>query len=123
MPRPEHYQRIPDLTGIVADSGMPVQNAKVWYSEDRSSCESASAVTRTELDGSFQLAGLRKFRLGTFVTGGDPGLAWSVCIQLPTQGEVLRQAESVMGYEAPGAIDLRCDLSRSDVCERVAITR
>ncbi len=123
VPRPEHYQRIPDLSGIVVESGIPVRDAAIWSSEDRFSCHSVSAVTKTGPDGSFQLAGLRRFRLGTVVTGGDPGLGWSVCIQPRAQREVLHQTESIMGYEAPGAMELRCDLTHADLCERVSITR
>lgn len=123
VPRPEHYQRIPDLSGVIVESGTPVREATIWYSEDRSSCHKASAVTKTRPDGSFQLAGLRKFRLGTVVTGGDPGLGWSLCIQPPAQREVFHQTEFIMGDEAPGAIELRCDLSHADLCERVSITR
>jgi hypothetical protein len=123
VPRPEHYQRIPNLMGTVVDAGAPVQGARVWYSEDRASCQPASAGTRTGADGSFQLAGLEKFRLGVVVTGGDPGQSWSLCIQPSSRGEALRQTQFIMGHEAPKAFDLRCDISRPELCERVSITR
>lgn len=120
VPRPEHYQRVPDLSGVIVDTGYPVPNAKVWYSEARLSCQPPSAVSYTGADGSFRLAGLQKFRLGVVVTGGDPGVGWSLCIQPPGKG-VLHQTESMMGYEAPRQVALHCDLSRTHMCERTSI--
>jgi hypothetical protein len=123
VPHPEYYQRVPELSGVVIDSGVPIKDAKVWYSEDQLSCESPSPVSVTRADGSFRVAGLRKFRFGVVVTGGDPGVMWSLCIQPPASKEVRHQTEFVMGYEAPASITFRCDVSRQDLCERISIGR
>jgi hypothetical protein len=123
VPRPQQYQRIPELRGIVVDAGTPIQGARVWYSEDQLSCRSEAAVVLTGADGAFRVDGLQRFRLGTFITGGDPGLSWALCIQSPARTEVLRQAEVVMGYEAPRLIELRCDVANTELCQRTSISR
>lgn len=123
VPRPEHYQRIPKIRGVVLKSRSPIQNARVWYSENWSSCESHSAEALSESDGTFELIGLTKFRLGAFITGGDPGVHWALCIQPDANSEVLHYYESVMGYEAPFSMEYRCDVLTPQVCERTCIRR
>lgn len=119
VPRPEHYQRIPEISGVVLERGVPIEGAVVWARADFDECASdpvGEVVTRE--NGVFHLPGLRGFRLGVVVTGGDPGYGYSLCVRPPGQGQLRVRFGRGIGYEAPLRISpLECDLARTPITE------
>jgi hypothetical protein len=123
IPRPESYQRIPEMHGVVLDGGSPVQNASVWWSENYVCSEPRHGVVHSDDAGAFRIPGLRKFRLGVVVSGGDPGMTWSLCI-LPTgSSSVLRWTHFMLGWQSPQAMELYCDVRDTDVCMIISMVQ
>lgn len=116
VPGPGSYQRIPEMHGVVLDSGTPARNVSVWSSESHQCEDQPSIVAITGDDGSFHLPGLRRFRFGVVVTGGDPGFSWSLCIRPAGNRSALRWTKLVLGWQVPESMELRCDLTDVDVC-------
>lgn len=122
VPGPEHYQRVPAVSGVVLRQGAPIDRAVVWVRPDLDECDAQPTDgVVTGPSGEFALQGLRDFRLGVVVTGGDPGYAYSLCVHPPGEQPLRMMFGGGIGYEAPlSASPLHCDLARTpktEICQ------
>ena len=119
MPQPEFYRAIPEITGRVVDGSSPIEGATVWSLASASSCGAPhSNIFLSDRDGSFHIPARRRFRLGVFVTGGDPGRSWTICVRSPDHGEAASSATFSWGYEAPAKVGVHCDLALDSPCRQ-----
>ena len=103
VPKPEFYRSIPEVTGLIIDVSFAVEGATVWSLASASSCAAPhSEIFHTATDGSFHIPARRRFRLGVFVTGGDPDQFWTICVRSPDHPEAVSSVSFSWGYEAPG---------------------
>jgi hypothetical protein len=98
---------------------VPIDGAVVWVRPDLDECDAKPTdEVVTGPSGEFALQGLRAFRLGVVVTGGDPGYAYSLCVLPPDEEQFRMMYGGGIGYEAPpSAYPLRCDLARTPKTE------
>ncbi len=119
VPKPAFYRSIPEVTGLIVDASSPVEGATVWSLTSASSCAAPhSEIFRTATDGSFHIPARRRFRFGVFVTGGDPGQVWTICVRSPDHTEPAPSVAFSWGYEAPAEVEVRCDLALPDPCQQ-----
>ncbi len=130
LPLPVHYHTRPDIYGTVTRNGVPVERAKIGYSDDlsQSHCDSKSdsypATAVSANDGAFHIEGAYSFFHIIYLEPHAPDtVSGRICVETP-DGQHFSKDLLMNGGNGVGSIPdnasidqiiINCDLAK-DAC-------
>lgn len=121
VPFPHLYPRLPHVSGIVTQEGVPLEGVQISLGEykDPASCNFDDREASSAKDGSFFINGSRRLRLYIVGVPIHHFERWSLCMKT-TDGQTriyARKRYRAGPVSSPDSISLQCDLSREeDIC-------